>query len=59
MTGEPTEMAGVAEAETEWAYAWGALDYDDPDEFPTATTDAAARHVTGAGSQPDCGHGGR
>ena len=31
---EPTEMAGVAEAETEVAYAW-ALDYDDPDEFPT------------------------
>jgi len=31
---EPTEMAGVAEAETEMAYAWG-LDYDDPDEFPT------------------------
>ena len=32
---EPTEMAGVAKAETELAYAWGALDYDDPDEFPT------------------------
>jgi len=31
---EPTEMAGVAEADTEMAYAW-ALDYDDPDEFPT------------------------
>lgn len=31
---EPTEMAGAAEAETEMAYAW-ALDYDDPDEFPT------------------------
>ena len=31
---ELTEMAGVAEAETEMAYAW-ALDYDDPDEFPT------------------------
>ncbi len=31
---EPTEMAGVAEAETEAAYAW-ALDYDDVDEFPT------------------------
>ena len=27
-------MAGVADAETESAYAW-ALDYDDPDEFPT------------------------
>ena len=35
VTGEPTEMAGVADAETESAYAWGALDYDDPDEFPT------------------------
>lgn len=32
---ELTEMAGVAEAETQAAYAWGALDYDDPDEFPT------------------------
>ena len=31
---EPTEMAGIAEADTEMAYAW-ALDYDDPDEFPT------------------------
>ena len=31
---EPTEMAGVAEAETEAAYAW-ALDYDDADESPT------------------------
>jgi hypothetical protein len=27
-------MAGIAEADTEMAYAW-ALDYDDPDEFPT------------------------
>jgi hypothetical protein len=34
MHAEPTEMAGVAEAETEGAYAW-ALDYDDVDEFPT------------------------
>ena len=34
MSSEPTEMAGVAEAETEAAYAW-ALDYDDVDEFPT------------------------
>ena len=32
-----TEMAGVAEAETQAAYAW-ALDYDDPDEFPTQPT---------------------
>ena len=31
---ELTEMAGVAEAETQAAYAW-ALDYDDVDEFPT------------------------
>ena len=31
---ELTEMAGVAEAETQAAYAW-ALDYDDPDESPT------------------------
>ena len=29
---EPTEMAGVAEAETQAAYAW-ALDYDDPTRF--------------------------
>ena len=32
----PTEMAGVAEAETQAAYAW-ALDYDG-DEFPTQPT---------------------
>ena len=31
---EPTEMTGIAEADTEMAYTW-ALDYDDPDEFPT------------------------
>ena len=31
---EPTEMAGIAEADTEMAYAW-ALDNDDHDEFPT------------------------
>jgi hypothetical protein len=35
MSYEATEMAGVAEADTEMAYAWGALDYDDADEFPT------------------------
>jgi hypothetical protein len=34
MTGEPTEMAGVAEAQIGSIYAWE-LDYDDPDEFPT------------------------
>ena len=33
---EPTEMAGVAEAETQAAYAW-ALDYDG-DELPTVPT---------------------
>ena len=33
---EPTEMAGIAEAETQAAYAW-ALDYDG-DEFPTQPT---------------------
>ena len=36
MHAEPTEMAGVAEAETQAAYAW-ALDYDG-DEFPTQPT---------------------
>ena len=34
MSSEPTEMAGVAEAETQAAYAW-AVDHDDADEFPT------------------------
>ena len=32
---ELTEMAGVAEAETQAAYAW-ALNYDDVDEFLTS-----------------------
>jgi hypothetical protein len=32
---DPTELAGAAQADTEYGYAWGALDYDDPDEFPT------------------------
>ena len=32
MTGEPTEMAGVADAETEAAYAWA---LDDGDDLPT------------------------
>jgi hypothetical protein len=36
MHAEPTEMAGIAEAETQAAYAW-ALDYDG-DEFPTQPT---------------------
>ena len=45
--GEPTEMAGVAEAETQAAYAWGALDYDDPDEFPTQPTQRlTSRRIT-------------
>ena len=44
--GEPTEMAGVAEAETQAAYAW-ALDYDDPDEFPTQPTQRlTSRRIT-------------
>jgi hypothetical protein len=42
---EPTEMAGVAEAETEAAYAW-ALDYDDPDEIPTQPIRLTSRRIT-------------
>ena len=43
---ELTEMAGVAEAETQAAYAW-ALDYDDPDEFPTQPTQRlTSRRIT-------------
>jgi hypothetical protein len=43
---EPTEMAGVAEAETQAAYAW-ALDYDDPDEFSTQPIQRlTSRHIT-------------
>ena len=45
---EPTEMAGVAEAETESAYAWG-LDYDDPDEFPTVPVRLTSRRITALG----------
>jgi hypothetical protein len=37
MSSELTEMAGVAEAETQAAYAW-ALDYDGYDESPTVPT---------------------
>ncbi len=44
--GEPTEMAGVAEAETQAAYAW-ALDYDDLNEFPTQRL--TSRHITALG----------
>ena len=42
---EPTEMAGVAEAETQAAYAW-ALDYDDPDEIPTQPIRLTSRRIT-------------
>ena len=42
-------MAGVADAETESAYAWGALDYDDPDEFPTQPTRMTPRRITSLG----------
>ena len=46
---EPTEMAGVAEAETQAAYAW-ALDYDDVDEFPTLPTQRlTSRRITALG----------
>jgi hypothetical protein len=45
MSGEPTEMAGAAEANTESAYAWG-LDYDDPDEFPTVPVRLTSRRIT-------------
>lgn len=43
---EPTEMAGLAEAETESAYAWG-LDYDGVDE-PTARR-LTSRQITALG----------
>ena len=58
---EPTEMAGVAEAETEAAYAW-ALDYDDADEFPTLPTQRlTSRRITSAGrrGQPGGDRGSR
>ena len=42
---EPTEMAGIAEAETQAAYAW-ALDYDDPDEIPTQPIRLTSRRIT-------------
>ena len=45
MSGEPTEMAGAAEANTESAYAWG-VDYDDPDEFPTVPVRLTSRRIT-------------
>ena len=46
MNSEPTEMAGVAEAETRAAYAW-ALDYDGYDESPTVPTHRLTpRHIT-------------
>ena len=43
---ELTEMAGVAEAETQAAYAW-ALNYDDVDEFLTQPTQRlTSRRIT-------------
>ena len=42
---EPTEMAGIAEAETQAAYAW-AFDYDDPDEIPTQPIRLTSRRIT-------------
>ena len=48
---EPTEMAGVAEAETEVAYAW-ALDYDDHDDSRRTAADATAHHVAGHRGEP-------
>ena len=59
--GEPTEMAGVAEAETQAAYAW-ALDYDDLDEFPTQPTQRlTSRRITALALavEPDRDRGGR
>ena len=48
MHAEPTELAGVAEAETQAAYAW-ALDYDG-DEFPTLPTQRlTSRRITALG----------
>ena len=45
---EPTEMAGVAEAETEAAYAW-ALDYDSR-RLPTVPTQRLTpRRITSLG----------
>jgi hypothetical protein len=47
---DPTEMAGVAEADTQHAHAWGALDYGDVDEFPTVSTGRLTpRHITALG----------
>jgi hypothetical protein len=46
---EPTEMAGVAESETEAAYAW-ALDYDGYHELPTVPTQRLTpRRITSLG----------
>jgi hypothetical protein len=45
---EPTEMAGVAEADTRYAQAW-ALDYDDPDELPTEPKRLTSRRITSLG----------
>ena len=44
---EPTEMAGIAEAETQAAYAW-ALDYDGPTSSRRSQpADTTAHHGTG------------
>jgi hypothetical protein len=48
MNNEPTEMAGVAEAETGSIYAWG-LDYDDPDEFASVPVALTPRRITALG----------
>ena len=46
---EPTEMAGVAEADTQAAYAW-ALDYDGYNELPTVPIQRlTARRITSLG----------
>jgi hypothetical protein len=55
---EPTEMAGVAEAETEAAYAW-ALDYDDVDDVSTTAADVAAHYRAEYCGQPGRDRGGR
>ena len=41
MSSEPTEMAGVAEAETQAAYAWA---LDDGDDLPTQRLTPRASH---------------
>ena len=65
---EPTEMAGVAEAETQAAYAW-ALDYEPTemagvavDDLPTQPTQRlTSRHITALAlaGEPGRDRGGR